>query len=137
MVSSPTPLAANQGTTFTVEDLFYNVPTKRAALRSSAKEHNKIADVVTNYARHNSGAGFALKKVGEAGVDVKITTTNTMVDDSRTVYGPTVANELIQFSLEDNLQFKLNGFVPNVNYNMNKIVFLLFINNSMVDSTAI
>ena len=54
-VSGPTPLAANQGNTITVEDLFYNVPTRLAALRSSAEEFNKIADVVTKYAIHNAG----------------------------------------------------------------------------------
>ena len=137
-VSPPIPLAANQGTTITVEDLFYNIPTRRAALRSSAEEHNKIADVVTKYAIHNSGVGFALKKVGEAGVDVKTTAMNTVVDNIRTVYGPTVAKELLEFCMEeDKLKFKLTGFISNVNYNVKKMVFLLFINNRLVDFTAI
>jgi len=137
-VTEPKAMAANQGTTITVEDLFYNVPTRRAALRSSAEEHNKIADVVTKYAIHNSGVGFALKKMGEAGVDVKTVSSNSVVDNIRTVYGPTVAKELIQFDMEDDkLKFKLNGFVSNVNYNVKKMVFLLFINNRLVDSTAI
>lgn len=33
LVSGPSPVAANQGTTITVEDLFYNIPQRRAALR--------------------------------------------------------------------------------------------------------
>ena len=36
-----------QGTSITVEDLFYNVPNRLAALRSQADEFNRIADVVT------------------------------------------------------------------------------------------
>ena len=63
-VSPPIPLAANQGTTITVEDLFYNIPTRRAALRSSAEEHNKIADVVTKYAIHNSGWALLSRRWG-------------------------------------------------------------------------
>jgi len=138
VLSGPTPLAANQGTTITVEDLFYNVPTRRAALRSGAEEHNKIADVVTKYAIHNTGVGFALKKVGEAGVDVKTNSSNTVVDNIRTVYGPSVAKELLEFTLEEEkLKFKLNGLISNVNYNVKKMIFLLFINNRLVDSTAI
>ena len=38
---------------------------------------------------------------------------------------------------EDKLKFKLTGFISNVNYNVKKMVFLLFINNRLVDSTAI
>ena len=60
-VSGPLPLASNQGTTITVEELFYNVPTRRAALRSNAEDHNKISDVVSKYAIHNSGVGFTFK----------------------------------------------------------------------------
>ena len=137
-VMDPKPLAANQGTTITVEDLFYNVPTRRAALRSNAEEHNKIAEVITKYAIHNSGVGFALKKMGEAGVDVKTVAANTVVDNIRTVYGPTVAKELVELLIEDEkLKFKLSGYVSNVNYNVKKMVFLLFINNRLVDSSAI
>jgi len=137
-LTDPKPLAANQGTTITVEDLFYNVPTRRAALRSNAEEHNKIADVITKYAIHNSGVGFALKKMGEAGVDVKTVATNTVVDNIRTIYGPTVAKELIEFKMEDEkLKFNSSGYISNVNYNVKKMVFLLFINNRLVDSTAI
>ena len=82
--------------------------------------------------------GFALKKVGEAGVDVKRTAMNTVVDNIRTVYGTTVVKELLEFCMEeDKLKFKLTGFISNVNYNVKKMVFLLFINNRLVDSTAI
>lgn len=39
------PSAGNQGTQITVEDLFYNVPTRRKALKSASEEHAKIAEV--------------------------------------------------------------------------------------------
>ena len=47
------------------EDLFYNTPTRLAALRSSSDEYARILDVVTRYAVHNPGISFTCKKVGD------------------------------------------------------------------------
>lgn len=40
------PCAGNQGTLITIEDLFYNVPTRRNALKNVNEEHIKVAEVV-------------------------------------------------------------------------------------------
>lgn len=65
MKGPPKPCAGNQGTTILIENLFYNVATRRKALASPSEEFAKIADVVTRYAIHNAGVGFTLKKYGE------------------------------------------------------------------------
>jgi DNA mismatch repair protein MLH1 len=57
------PCAANDGTTITIEDLFFNVPQRKHALRSSSEEYARIYEVVSRYAIHNSGVSMVLKKV--------------------------------------------------------------------------
>ena len=52
----------NKGTTIAVEDLFYNVSTRRNVLSSPSEEFHKIYDVVSRYAIHNAGVAFSLKK---------------------------------------------------------------------------
>jgi len=60
----PKPCAGNDGTIITVEDLFYNTPTRLSALRSSTEEYARILDVMTKYAVHNHKVAFVCKKVG-------------------------------------------------------------------------
>lgn len=63
--AQPKPCAGNQGTLIVIEDLFYNVTTRRKALKSPSDEYAKIADVMTKYAVHNSAVSFTLKKVSK------------------------------------------------------------------------
>ena len=49
-----------------VENMFYNVPARLSALRSSSEEYARILDVVTKYAVHNAGVSFLCKKVARA-----------------------------------------------------------------------
>lgn len=48
--AEPKACAGNQGTLIVVEDLFYNITTRRKALKSPTDEYTKIADVMTKYA---------------------------------------------------------------------------------------
>lgn len=134
----PKPCAGTQGTQIAVEDLFYNVSTRRKALKSPGEEHSRIADVVSRYAIHNSKVGFSLKKQGETLSDIRTLPNSTVVDNVRTIYGNAIARELLEVTSEDEvLKFKLQGYVTNVNYSTKKMVFLLFINHRLVESSAL
>lgn len=134
----PKPVAGRQGTQITVEDLFYNVPTRRRAFRSPSDEYNKIIDMVGRYAIHCSNVAFSCKKYGESSASVAVQSNASAVDRIRMIYGGAVANELIEYSTsDDRWGFKAEGWATNANYNIKKTTFLLFINHRSVESTNI
>ncbi|XP_026674138.1 DNA mismatch repair protein Mlh1 isoform X2 [Ceratina calcarata] len=132
------PCAGNQGTTIKIENLFYNVATRRKALSSPADELSKITDVVTKYAVHNPTVGFTLKKHGEPTPQIRTPHVSTKMSNVRILYGNPVARELLEVELEDTkYKFKVHGLITNPNYSNKKLVFLLFINNRLVESSSI
>ncbi|KAG0652647.1 Post meiotic segregation 2 [Hyphodiscus hymeniophilus] len=136
--ADPKPIAGRQGTQITVEDLFYNVPTRRRAFRSASEEYNKILDVVGRYAVHCDGVALSCKKHGEASTTISTQSTSSTVDRIRQIHGTAVANELIDFtSSEAKWGFTARGWTTNANYHVKKTTLLLFINQRSVDSTNI
>ncbi|XP_043993092.1 DNA mismatch repair protein Mlh1 [Gambusia affinis] len=134
----PKPCAGNQGTQILVEDLFYNVSTRRKALKSPADEYSRIVDVVSRYAIHNSGRSFSVKKQGETVADVRTLPNASVVDNIRSVFGNPVSRELIEVGCQDQkLAFTLKGFVSNANYSMKRCILVLFINHRLVESSAL
>ncbi|NWH88474.1 MLH1 protein, partial [Aegithalos caudatus] len=133
----PKPCAGNQGTQIIVEDLFYNVNTRRKALKNPNEEYAKILEVVSRYAIHNSGISFSVKKQGETVSDVRTLSNASTVDNIRAIFGNAVSRELIEVGCEDtNLAFKMKGYITNANYSVKKCIFLLFINHRLVESAA-
>ena len=136
--AEPKPCAGNRGTQITVEDLFYNVATRRKALKSPGEEYTNVMDVVSKYAIHNSGVAFTLKKQGENMASVRTTASATVVDNIRAIYGPSVAKELLEVSLDNHkYSFKMHAHISNANYSVKKFTFLLFINHRLVDSSSL
>ncbi|KAJ3237804.1 DNA mismatch repair protein [Chytriomyces hyalinus] len=135
--ADPKPTAGNVGTQIMIEDLFFNVPIRKKALKSSTDEYNKILDVVNRYAIHNSSVAFTCKKAGTNSADFR-SNPGTTRDAIRQVFGPAVAKELVEISQSNpGLDVELHALVSNANYNMKKIAFLLFINHRLVESTNI
>ncbi|CAB1425070.1 unnamed protein product [Pleuronectes platessa] len=130
--------AGNQGTQILVEDLFYNVSTRRKALKSPSDEHSRIVEVVSRYAIHNSGKSFCVKKHGQTVADVRTLPNASVVDNIRVVFGNAVSRELIEVCCEDQkLAFKMKGYISNANYSMKKCILILFINHRLVESSAL
>jgi DNA mismatch repair protein MLH1 len=136
--ADPKPTAGRQGTQITVEDLFYNVPTRRRAFRSASEEYNKILDVIGRYAVHCDGVAFSCKKHGEASTTISTQSNSSTVERIRQIHGAAVANELIEFtSSDEKYGYRARGWTTNANYHVKKTTLLLFINHRSVDSTNI
>ncbi|KAF9393594.1 DNA mismatch repair protein [Podila verticillata] len=136
--AEPKPCAGNNGTQISAEDLFYNVPTRRKALKNATEEYNRILDIVNRYAIHNAGVSFTCRKIGSNTPDVHTTNAASVVDNIRQIYGSSVANELLYVEQSYPVYpLKIKGWISNANYSVKKFAFLLFINHRSVDSPAI
>lgn len=144
------PAAATKGTIILAEDLFYNVPLRRKALRSASEEYNAILDVVGRYAVFRAGSAIAVKKVGEAKSDIATPAGGTRLDAIRAVYGAAVARNCLPVELKtgkgnngeeeskninDNgeLQCSVSGYITGADYAGRKTQLVLFINGRSVD----
>uniref|UniRef100_A0A2K5CJJ4 DNA mismatch repair protein S5 domain-containing protein n=1 Tax=Aotus nancymaae TaxID=37293 RepID=A0A2K5CJJ4_AOTNA len=101
-------------------DLFYNITTRRKALKNPSEEYGKILEVVGRYSIHNSGISFST--VANA----------STVDNIHSIFGNAVSRELIEIGCED-----MNGYISSANYLVKKCIFLLFTNQRLVESTSL
>ncbi|KAF5383218.1 hypothetical protein D9615_005029 [Tricholomella constricta] len=138
-----------------IEDLFYNTPTRLSALRSTSEEYSRILDVLTKYAIHNSNVAFVCKKAGSPSPDLSSPSGSETSNTIRLLYGHSVAKELVSVSVssrdrersdeEGDIEedepddgpesWHAKAHITNANYQAKKMVFLLFINHRLVESS--
>ncbi|KAH8083337.1 DNA mismatch repair protein MutL [Cristinia sonorae] len=144
--AEPKATAGTDGTTITVENLFYNTPTRLSALRGSAEEYARILDVVTKYAVHNPHVAFTCRKANSNSPDVTTPSGSTVTQAIRQLYGQTIAKDLVHSVIsspnesgesDDDPTWSAEAYYTNANYHAKKTVFLLFINHRLVESTQI
>lgn len=121
-----------------MEDLFYNIPTRKRAFRSASEEYTKILDVVGRYAVHCAGVAFSIKKHGDSGSGISVQANASTIDRIKQIHGSAVGNELIGFSVKDQKWgFQASGWTSNANYHVKRTMILLFINHRAVESSAV
>ncbi|KAI0826460.1 histidine kinase-like ATPase [Irpex lacteus] len=148
--SEPKACAGNDGTTITVENLFYNTPARLSALRGSSEEYSRILDVVTKYAIHNPHVSFSCKKSGSAAPELTTPSGSSVKNTIRHTYGQTIAKDLLHAEVDpsaddrdesmnvdddNSTKWSAEAYFTNPNYQAKKTVFLLFINHRLVESS--
>ena len=113
-----------------MEDLFYNVTTRKRALKNTAEEYNKILEVVTRYALHNPSVSFSCKKQSATTSDIQ-TPGGSTLETLRILFGNALAREMIEFTCtNEQYHFTATGYVTNPNYSAKKGTFIFFINSN-------
>ncbi|KAJ1833134.1 DNA mismatch repair protein [Coemansia sp. RSA 2711] len=136
--SEPVPCAGNNGTVITAEDLFYNIQSRKAALKNTREEYNRIFEVASRYAIHNAGVAFTCRKAGAPKVDLNTPAGATTIGNIRQIFGSKIASSLVEIKDADaDLEIEFAGHVSSAAHEMHKSVFLLFINHRLVDHTPI
>uniref|UniRef100_A0A803M525 DNA mismatch repair protein S5 domain-containing protein n=1 Tax=Chenopodium quinoa TaxID=63459 RepID=A0A803M525_CHEQI len=141
MENEPKPCAAVKGTQIMIENLFYNMTARKKTLQNSNDDYPKIVDLLSRFAIHHINVGFSCRKHGAARADIHSVATSSRTDAIRAVYGVSVARNLIKIEASDddpsNSVFKMKGFISNSNYVAKKITMVLFINDRLVECSAL
>uniref|UniRef100_A0A2P2LUN8 Uncharacterized protein MANES_02G199100 n=2 Tax=Rhizophora mucronata TaxID=61149 RepID=A0A2P2LUN8_RHIMU len=132
MEHQPKACAAVKGTQIMIENLFYNMIARRKTLQNSPDDYSKIVDLLSRFAVHHSNVSFSCRKHGAARADVHSMAASSRLDSIRSVYGVSVARNLIKIEVSDNDPsssiFSMDGFISNSNYVAKKTTMVLFIN---------
>lgn len=139
-VAEPKPTAGTDGTQLTVEDLFYNMPSRLKSLKSKNDEYSRILDVVGRYAIHCQNVGFSCKKFGESHQALSTRPHMLLKERIRIVQGSAIANDLIDLEpIQNKDQAELvgltsvEGAITSSDYvNKKKVEPVLFINHRLV-----
>jgi DNA mismatch repair protein MutL len=87
------PIGCPAGTEVTVEDLFYNVPARRKALKSKAVELSHCRGVVQSYILSRPGLSFSLHSDGE--IELVHVPAEGMKGSLASVFGSKVADNML------------------------------------------
>ncbi|KAL0589503.1 hypothetical protein ABG067_002407 [Albugo candida] len=148
--SDPAPCAGRDGTLIVIEDLFYNLPTRRQALKNAAEQYQRILDIVQKYAIH-----FASKKIGFCIQHQEMNCSlNTVQAASlgktrqvvQSIFGTKLASELLSFqhtvAMDGITTAKLEpcqveGLISNANFSLKRGHIFFFINHRLVSCGAL
>lgn len=133
------PVAMNQGTTIFVEDLFFNMPTRKQALTSESTEFGHVLDMMERYALLHSGkVSLMLKKASDSTPMVSTKTTSTLEENIGLIFGSQITQKLLNCSLADEkLGFEAQLYFTNSDLNLKRANFILFINQRLVDCSML
>lgn len=143
-IETPSKTAARDGTTISVENLFYNVPQRKQAYETTSSvksEEQRIVKVVQLYALANAGkVGYSLTKKESSGSSSGLKNNENVFSVKKDenfqkrvckFFGKDISQNLVEIEGENKGMY-LNKFVmkfTNPNYSGQSMNFILFVNS--------
>lgn len=101
-----------------------------------SKEYTKIVEVIQCYAIHCNFCSFQLDKDGRA--DVISNANPSKIELIKVVLGRKVASNLLELKHDNpKFEYSFSGSISNTNATLPRYLFILFINNRLVDCTSL
>lgn len=107
-IISHKPAALRQGTSITVEQLFYNTPARLKYVKTLQTELANIGDVVNRLALSHPEIAFRL--VHDGHIMLQTTGNGDLKQTIAGIYGLQTAKKMLPIAVE-NLDFKISGFI--------------------------
>ena len=128
-------VAAPDGTTIIIKDLFYNTPARRKFLKSPNTEAAYISDIVEKLALSNPDISF---RYINNNVNKLHTLGNGNVKDIiYQIYGKEASSSLLELKYKDDI-FKINGYIAKPEYSKSKRTNeIYFINSRYIKNSII
>ena len=127
VMDEPRDAARPHGATFTVRDLFFNVPARKKFLRSIPTEQGHIKHMVLDHALARPDVAFTLRADGRE--ILRAPAAASLKDRVADLFSPAFAAELLPFSARD-MEASAHGFVaPPHLAARGEAEFHIFVNN--------
>ena len=134
-IKSEKSIASNEGTTFIIEDIFYNTPVRKKYLKSENLEFSYIFDVVEKLSLSRSDISFTLIRDGK--VVVSSIANENLKNHIHSVLGSDITRNLVKIEQEED-GYKIKGFISNnMLYRSTRNHEYLFVNGRFVKNLEI
>tara|TARA_Y100000310_G_scaffold78020_1_gene74626 strand:- start:31019 stop:32824 length:1806 start_codon:yes stop_codon:yes gene_type:complete len=101
-------IAAEQGTTIEIRNIFFNTPARKKFLKSDSVELRHIIDVITHYALCYPNISFKLTHEGH--ILLNSPAMEDQQDNIGTIYGASTAKKLLKLEYENEF-LKISGYI--------------------------
>ena len=134
-VQEESPASRNQGTTITVENLFFNTPARLKFLKKPASEQRFVQDMVKTLCLANPQVSITLSS--EEGTLISHRG-GELLDAIYSVYGAKMADNLIKISPLQDREIRVSGYTSKVDYTKpNRTYQTIIVNSRPVEDATI